>query len=70
MIIAALLVLTSPTADEVADGTGISLYPARPNPFSGSTTIDFFLPRPQHVKLGVYDVRGRKVLTRKIVVLK
>ena len=53
----------STTADEVADGTGISLYPARPNPFSGSTTIDFFLPRPQHVKLGVYDVRGRKVST-------
>jgi len=53
----------STTADEVADGTGISLYPARPNPFSGSTTIDFFLPRSQHVKLGVYDVRGRQVST-------
>ena len=53
----------STTASEVANGTGISLYPARPNPFSGSTTIDLFLPRPQHVKLAVYDVRGRKVST-------
>jgi hypothetical protein len=51
------------TADEAAGGTSISLYPARPNPFSGSTTIDLYLPRPQRVMLAVYDVKGRRVST-------
>jgi len=51
------------TAAETAVPTEISLYPARPNPFSGSTTVSFFLPGPQKVNLAVYDVTGRKVGT-------
>jgi hypothetical protein len=30
-----------------------------PNPFNPSTTISFTLPAPTHVRLEVYDVRGR-----------
>jgi hypothetical protein len=32
-----------------------------PNPFSGSTTIPYFLPSASNVKLSVYDVYGREI---------
>jgi len=32
-----------------------------PNPFNGITTFYFTLPRSGHVKLGLYDLSGRKV---------
>jgi hypothetical protein len=51
------------TAAESAAPAKISLYPARPNPFSGSTAVSLFLPRPGRVSLAVYDVKGRKVGT-------
>jgi hypothetical protein len=41
--------------------TSISMSPARPNPFSGSTTVDLFLPRSSPVSLEIYDVAGRRV---------
>ncbi|RMF64848.1 MAG: T9SS C-terminal target domain-containing protein, partial [Bacteroidetes bacterium] len=34
-----------------------------PNPFNPSTTISFDLPRPETVRLTVYDVAGRRVAT-------
>lgn len=37
------------------------LYPAYPNPFSGSTTIRFDLPEAADVELTVYDATGRVV---------
>lgn len=37
------------------------LGPAWPNPFNPSTTISFSLRSADHVRLGVYDLRGRLV---------
>jgi hypothetical protein len=39
------------------------LLPNHPNPFSGSTTVRFCVPKRSHVSLRVYDVRGREVQT-------
>ncbi|MGD9402833.1 MAG: FlgD immunoglobulin-like domain containing protein, partial [bacterium] len=36
---------------------------ARPNPFSGSTTLRLTLPSASAVKLSIYDVNGRLVET-------
>ncbi len=32
-----------------------------PNPFNAATTIDFALPKPEHVTITVYDILGRRV---------
>jgi hypothetical protein len=37
------------------------LYPNHPNPFNGSTTIDYYLARRSSVTLTVYDVSGTRV---------
>jgi hypothetical protein len=39
----------------------LELAPARPSPFSESTSIDYSLARDGHVRVAVYDVRGRLV---------
>lgn len=36
---------------------------ARPNPFNPETSIAYAVTQPGHVRLDVYDVRGRKVTT-------
>jgi flagellar hook assembly protein FlgD len=36
---------------------------AYPNPFNPSTTISYGLPKNSHVKITVYDIRGRLVTT-------
>ncbi|MEO5616656.1 MAG: galactose oxidase-like domain-containing protein [Candidatus Eisenbacteria bacterium] len=38
-----------------------ALHPARPNPFSGETTLRFDLPTPTRVRIDVFDVQGRRV---------
>jgi hypothetical protein len=43
--------------------TAFALYPARPNPFSGMTSIRFDLPRPAHVSIEVFDIQGRRLAT-------
>lgn len=40
-----------------------TLFPVRPNPFTGSTTIRFNLATDEHVTLEVYDTRGGLVQT-------
>lgn len=37
-----------------------ALYPAFPNPFNAKTRIRFVLPKQSHVKLTVFDIRGRE----------
>jgi len=40
---------------------GVALLQNSPNPFSTKTSIGFTLARPGRVRLGVYDVSGRRV---------
>jgi hypothetical protein len=39
------------------------LYGANPNPFKPFTQITYFIPKSEHVRLGVYDVAGRLIAT-------
>jgi len=39
----------------------LALRQNSPNPFNPSTSIGFFLPRPGHVRLEIFDVNGRLV---------
>ncbi len=43
--------------------TGFRLHQNYPNPFNPSTNIEFDLPETAHVRLTVYDSRGRRVKT-------
>ncbi len=48
----------------VADGEPVqrfALRPARPDPFTGSTSIRFDLPQPAYVHLAVFDLAGRRI---------
>jgi flagellar hook assembly protein FlgD len=39
------------------------LHANKPNPFKGTTSIPFELPRESQVKIEVFDLLGRKVAT-------
>jgi len=41
----------------------LTFWPNYPNPFRGSTTIEYTLPKDAHVTLEVYDILGRRVVT-------
>ncbi|NQT64050.1 MAG: T9SS type A sorting domain-containing protein [Candidatus Marinimicrobia bacterium] len=41
----------------------LTLYPAYPNPFNPSTTIEYQLPEKSDVSLAIYDIAGREVRT-------
>jgi len=60
-------ILPQGTADISFSTPGIvrdySLEQNFPNPFNPTTTIPFNLPRAQNVKLTLYDLTGRKLLT-------
>lgn len=40
---------------------GLRLWPARPNPFGGTTTLAFSIPDAGRARLEIYDVAGRLV---------
>ncbi len=62
-----------PTATEMAaassSSAGYTLEANRPNPFSESTTINFVVPKEEHVTLTVFDAAGKpvKVLKDEVV---
>ena len=41
----------------------LTLLPARPNPFTHKTTVQFGLPRATSVTVSLYEITGRRVLT-------
>jgi hypothetical protein len=41
----------------------LTLYQNSPNPFSQATTIHYSAPRHQEVRLAIYDIAGRRVVT-------
>lgn len=40
-----------------------TLYNNYPNPFNGTTNINYFLPKQSHVILKIYDILGREIET-------
>jgi len=55
-------VFTTEVADQnVQVPVSLELYQNYPNPFNPTTTLEFVLPKTDHVKLAVYDIRGRQV---------
>ncbi|MDH3215275.1 MAG: T9SS type A sorting domain-containing protein [Candidatus Krumholzibacteria bacterium] len=53
----------SPTAVASPTEGVFSVAQNHPNPFNPQTTITFTLPVTQHVRLSIYDVRGRLIRT-------
>ncbi|MFQ5572560.1 MAG: T9SS type A sorting domain-containing protein, partial [Rhodothermales bacterium] len=49
--------------DPPAVATGFALLQNYPNPFRDHTVVVYEVPEAQHVRLAIYDVRGRKVAT-------
>jgi len=47
--------------DSESHPTAFALHQNIPNPFAGTTTIRFDLPRAEHVRLGIFDLAGRRV---------
>ncbi len=43
--------------------TAFSLFPPYPNPFNPQTTITYSVPTRSKIKLGVYDILGRRIRT-------
>ena len=52
------------TPDDGLVRTGFQLLGNSPNPFSSSTTIRFALDRPSRVSIEVFDLAGRKVISK------
>ena len=53
----------SVSAEDAATPAALALRQNYPNPFTGTSTIEFVLPRSEHVTLAVYDVTGRRIAT-------
>jgi len=49
--------------DPAAPVTGTRLHPARPNPFTGTSSMQFDLAEPGTVAIAVFDLVGRRVAT-------
>jgi hypothetical protein len=54
-------VTTDVTVEEPDLPLAYALSPNEPNPFGTSTTWRYALPHREHVRLAVYDIRGRRV---------
>ncbi len=52
---------TAVPSEELLASARLMLHMARPNPFSGETSIAFELPGTQAVRLSIYDASGRRV---------
>jgi uncharacterized protein (TIGR02145 family) len=50
---------SSNNIDEIANGLEFSVSQNYPNPFYGSTLIDLYVPKDEHVKLTLRDIFGR-----------
>jgi hypothetical protein len=46
--------------------SGLRVLPNHPNPFSGTTTLEFVLPSVANVAMEVFDVTGRRVWTHRL----
>ena len=58
------LELTAPSGILSESGeSGFELEPNTPNPFTGTTTLHFRLPRPMEVTIEIYSLDGRRVAT-------
>ena len=57
------IICTGPTGIDTGDiiPTTFQLYQNYPNPFNGRTEIRFDLPKPSHVRISVYNVKGQLV---------
>jgi hypothetical protein len=49
--------------DRADEATGLALMPNAPNPFRGTTTIEFRLGRPGHATLAIYNTAGERIAT-------
>jgi hypothetical protein len=48
---------------EESTALGVRLLPGLPNPFTHKTSLRFAFAEPAHVRLAIYDPRGRRVVT-------
>ena len=54
-------IITSVNNQSVEMPSRFILFPNYPNPFNPSTTISFFLPKDDFVKLAIYNIQGQEV---------
>lgn len=52
------------TSDTRTFTQGPMLYQNRPNPFRNSTTIEFYIPEQEQIKLSFFDIQGRLLYVR------
>ena len=54
---------TVSVGDDAVHAERLALAPPRPNPSRGRVSFDFEVPQAAHVRLEVYDLRGRRIRT-------
>lgn len=56
-------ILKNKTGDDIYEQISYRLYQNYPNPFNPKTTIEYEIYNYDDVKLTIYDIRGREILT-------